>query len=382
MADFIFKVSPNIILGSYSISRLGQFASEIGKKFMVILDPMLREVGIAEKATKSLDDHNIEYFVFEEVNEGAATKTIEQALTLARQAHVHGVIGIGGNKVLNVSKAVCGLYYESHDLYDFVEGAVPGVAPLPLVCVPTTIRSPYLFSTFTPVVDSRSKSTKIIKSKNSICKLAVFDTNLTVSLTENQIASMALEVLCLATEAYLSPRASFFSDMVAEKAVELTGYGRDGAPSLMITTPSEVLLSQGGCMAGLASSIASQGAATLLALSINTKFKISQSLVTAILFPYIIEDHAKFKGERIARLAKILRAAPETATVEEACAAYAENIRERIAKANLPARLKDLSLSVDELTLAAEDAGQLDMVNYLPRSMTSDDLFDLIKLAY
>ena len=151
MADFIFKVSPNIILGSYSISRLGQFASEIGKKFMVILDPMLREVGIAEKATKSLDDHNIEYFVFEEVSEGAATKTIEQALTLARQAHVHGVIGIGGNKVLNVAKAVCGLYYESHDLYDFVEGAVPGVAPLPLVCVPTTIRSPYLFSTFTPV---------------------------------------------------------------------------------------------------------------------------------------------------------------------------------------------------------------------------------------
>ena len=349
---------------------------------MVILDPMLREVGISEKATKSLDDHSIEYFVFEELTEGSATKTIEQALTLARQAHVHGVIGIGGNKVLNVSKAVCGLYYESHDLYEFVDGAVPGVAPLPLICVPTTIRSPYLFSTFTPVVDSRSKSTKLIKSKNSICKLAVFDTNLTVSLTENQIASMALEVLCLATEAYLSPRASFFSDMVAEKAVELTGYGRDGAPSLMITTPSEVLLSQGGCMAGLASSIASQGAATLLALSINTKFKISQSLVTAILFPYIIEDHAKFKGERIARLAKILRAAPETATVEEACAAYAENIRERIAKANLPARLKDLSLGMDELTLAAEDAGQLDMVNYLPRSMTSDDLFDLIKLAF
>ena len=176
MADFIFKVSPNIVLGSYSMSRLGQFAGEIGKKFMVILDPMLREVGIADKVTKSLDDHSIEYFVFEELSDGAATKTIEQALTLARQAHVHGVIGIGGNKVLNVSKAVCALYYESHDLYEFVEGAVPGVAPLPLICVPTTIRSPYLFSTFTPVVDSRSKSTKIIKSKNSICKLAVFDT--------------------------------------------------------------------------------------------------------------------------------------------------------------------------------------------------------------
>ena len=212
--------------------------------------------------------------------------------------------------------------------------------------------------------------------------MALFDPNLTVSLSENQLLSMSLEVLCLATEAYLSPKASFFSDMVAEKAIELTGYALDGAPSLMVTTPSEVLLSQGGCMAGLASSTSSQGAATLLALSTYTKYGISQSLVTSILFPYIIEDHAKFKGERIARLAKILRVAPNEASDEEACAAYADNIRQRIAKANLPARLKDLQISIDQFSLAAEDAGQLEMINFLPRSMTSDDLFDLIKLAY
>jgi len=34
------------------------------------------------------------------------------------------------------------------------------------------------------------------------------------------------------------------------------------------------------------------------------------------------------------------------------------------------------------LALAAEDAGKLDFINSLPRSMTSDDLFSLIKLAF
>lgn len=382
MADFFFRVSPNIVLGSYTVSRLGYYASEMGTKFMLVLDPILRDVGLAEKITKSLDDHKIEFFTFDAVRGAATTELLEQALTLARNAHVHGVIGVGGTQVLNLAKIVCEIFHEAHYIYDFVEGAVPSVTPLPLICVPTTIRNPYIFSNFTSIVDSRSNSTKIIKNKNAICKLALFDPNLTVSLSENQLLSMSLEVLCLATEAYLSPKASFFSDMVAEKAIELTGYALDGAPSLMVTTPSEVLLSQGGCMAGLASSTSSQGAATLLALSTYTKYGISQSLVTSILFPYIIEDHAKFKGERIARLAKILRVAPNEASDEEACAAYADNIRQRIAKANLPARLKDLQISIDQFSLAAEDAGQLEMINFLPRSMTSDDLFDLIKLAY
>ena len=53
-----------------------------------------------------------------------------------------------------------------------------------------------------------------------------------------------------------------------------------------------------------------------------------------------------------------------------------------MAKANLPTRLKDLSVSIEQLALAAEDAGKLEYANFLPRSMTSDDFFELIKAAY
>ena len=50
--------------------------------------------------------------------------------------------------------------------------------------------------------------------------------------------------------------------------------------------------------------------------------------------------------------------------------------------ANLPARLKDMSVTIEQLSLAAEDAGQLELINYLPRSTNADDLFDLIKQAF
>ena len=41
MADFIFKISPNIMLGSYLTARLGQFVKEWGS-----VNQIMRETGI------------------------------------------------------------------------------------------------------------------------------------------------------------------------------------------------------------------------------------------------------------------------------------------------------------------------------------------------
>ncbi|HAH60873.1 MAG TPA: iron-containing alcohol dehydrogenase, partial [Treponema sp.] len=206
--------------------------------------------------------------------------------------------------------------------------------------------------------------------------------NMTLTLTENQNTAMSLETLCLAFESYVSQKATFFSDMLIEKSAELMGYALDGAPSLEITTPAEILKSQSGCMASLGAASSSPGVGTLLSLCINARFKISRSLITSILFPYIIEDTGKFKIDRVEKLAHSMHAVPADVKGAEAVTGFAENIRQRLAKTNLPARLKDLSVSIEQLALAVEDAGQLEIMTTLPRSMTTDDLFDLLKLAY
>lgn len=382
MADLSFKVSPNIILGSYTASRIGQPVIKIGTRFMVISDPILRETGTLDKITKALDDKKIEYFVFDELSDGADTEVLARALKLARESHIHGVIALGGGKPISIARALCAFYNEIHDLYDFLDGAATTTSPLPMIAVPTTIRDAFIFTDTIPLVDARSSTLKLLKSQSGLCKLVVFDPTLTNTLSDNQTQSMTIETLCLATESYLSQKANFFSDMIAEKSAELLGYAINGANSLTITTPKEELLSQGGCLASLAAAVSSVGTSSLLSMTINARYKISRSLVTTILFPYMIEDAANYKAARLAKLAKILFPELKEKSDDDAIHSFAEDIRQAIAKANLPARLKDLSVSLEQLALAAEDAGQLDIVNSLPKSMTSDDLFALIKLAY
>jgi len=84
MANFTFKLTSNIILGSYSIAKIGAEAVQFGKKFLFIVDPLLHETGIAKKIIDALEDRGISVLVFDRVKRSADSDIIENALGLAR----------------------------------------------------------------------------------------------------------------------------------------------------------------------------------------------------------------------------------------------------------------------------------------------------------
>ena len=382
MSDLAFRINPNIILGSYTVSRLGQQALEWGNRFMIIADPILSEVNLLQKLTETLNARHIENFVFNELSDGGSTKSIQRALSLAKEGHIHGIIAFGGTKALSVAQVTAALYNESHDFYNFVEGASPNTNPIPCICIPSTYREPFVFTNQIPIIDSRNHQIRMMKVQNNVCRLLLIDPNLMLTLTENQTSTLSIEILAMALEAYISQKANFFSDMFAEKGVELLSYAINGSPSLEITTPAEILLAQAGVMISLATTSSSLGLTSMLAMTINSRYRISKPLISSILLPYMLDDAAKFKSARIEKIAHLMHIIPDDATGESAVKMFTDNIRQRIAMSNLPARLKDLQLTIEQLALSVEDCGQIDIINKLPRSMNTDELFDFVKSAY
>ena len=117
-------------------------------------------------------------------------------------------------------------------------------------------------------------------------------------------------------------------------------------------------------------------------MSIYSRYHKSKSLISSILLPFQLEDVSKFKLAKVEKLAHFLRTCPEETTGEDAAKQLTEYVRQRIAKAALPTRLKDLNLTIEQLSLPVEDIRAVNLINNLPRSMTTDDLFDFVKLAY
>jgi alcohol dehydrogenase class IV len=291
---------------------------EWGTRFMIIADPVLNEFGTIQKITQSFTDRKIEHFVFSEISEGNTSQLAKRALALAKEAHVHGIIAIGGSKALNIGRIVAAFFNEIHDFNNFVDGALPTTSPIPCICVPTIFSTPFIFTNEIPIKDSRNNQLKLMKVQNNLCKLVLIDPNLMLTLTQNQKSTIAIEVMSMAIEAYLSQKANFFSDMFVEKGLELLAYALDGSPSLDITTPEEILLAQAGIMISLASASSSLGLSSLLAMTINSRYQINKSLVSSILLSYSLEDAANFKRMQVEKLSHIMRVVPKEVTGPEA----------------------------------------------------------------
>ena len=71
MASFTFRLSSNIILGSYSIAKIGAEAVQFGKKFLFVVDPLLHETDIAKKIIDTLEDRGISVLVFDGIKRSA-----------------------------------------------------------------------------------------------------------------------------------------------------------------------------------------------------------------------------------------------------------------------------------------------------------------------
>ncbi len=382
MADFVFKISPNVILGPYTLARLGQVASVWGTNYMLIADPILKEFNLIEKAVAALEEKGISVFVFDDIPSAATSTTLDQALSLARGAHVHGVISFGGSKTASLGRAIASLYNENHDVYEYLAGAQPYSGALPFIEVPSTCRDPFMFMDRTPVVDARNRQVKLMKTQSAICKAVVIDPNLYMHMSPNTAVSMVFHAVSLAVEGYISTKSNFFSETILGKSIEMLLLALDPEQSKLVGTPSEMLNAQGGCMASMGVAVSSPGIATAISLACNARYKTSTSLVCSVLLPYIMEDASRAKVDRIATIGKMLGLSAVGMSANDCARAAIDDIRRRLALAGLPTRLKDLGLSIDQLVPAAEDAAALDLMNYIPRAMSSDDLFDLMKQAY
>ncbi|MCR4789655.1 MAG: iron-containing alcohol dehydrogenase [Treponemataceae bacterium] len=383
MADFIFKISPNIMVGSYLTARLGQYAKEYGNHFMVIIDSDLKKLDIESKVRTSLEECSIDFFIVNDVKVSPDTAEIERVLKLAKDARIQGIISIGSSKISNFSKAISALYNEEKGIYDYIDGGAKSeVECLPLICIPTHMKDEFLFSNRIPLVDARSRKTVLAKAKDAMCKLALFDPNLTIGMTDKQVSSNFLCALCIAIEAYISQKANFFSDTIIEKAIELLASGIKSKEELTEAENPESYLAEGSCMTSMGVAVSALGPASILALLLDGRYQIDSALSSVILLPYIIEDTAKYKIDRIVRIARIMKICEADTDDEGAKNALLEFIRSKLAENELPARLADLNVTIEQLAAIADNAGSMDIIDGFPKSMNSDDLFELLKQAF
>ena len=381
MSNFTFKLSSNIILGSYSIAKIGSEAAQFGKKFLFVVDPLLHETGISKKITAALEERGISVLVFDGVKRSADSDIIENALSLARGVFVDGVIASGGMGSVAIGRAVASLYNETGSIYDFIDGKPCTAEPLPFIEVPSTCREPFTFTSFSPIVDVRSRKINLLKIRQDLCKLCVFDPACYSNLAPNATTATLLQGLGIAFEGYISCRSSFLSEAILGKAIERFLQSL-GAPLGNAEASDETVIAEAACLTAIGISCSSPGLGSAIALACAGRYNISSSVVGTILLPHILANAQTSNLDKVVRIGRMLGVETQGADPLAVSQAAIEEIRRRLAQANLPTRLKDINLTMEQLIAVSEDAVSLSFMNYIPKPMRSDDVFELLKQAY
>jgi len=382
MADFAIKISAQTLLGPDVVNRLALVSGAWAERCLIVADPALYDSGAVDRVKSILDARAIQFIVFDEVPEFPTTRTADEILNLARGSRSQAVIGLGGARVLSLAKIVASAARAGADVDAHVDGRPFEGESLPYGAIPPAYRDPYLFQDRALLTDARDRSARVIPTAPDAARLVLIDPTLSVSLSSKASSLICLDIILECLEGYISQRSSFFSDTIFEKALELAFRALDG----FIARPEDPQNRQAAAEAsflsayGLAAS--SLGIGSALSFCIGSRYSIPKASLATIFLPYVMEGAAVARVEKMARLARISGEEVDGLGSGEASGKAVDGIRQRLGALRVPTRLKDFDLKLDDLVELASAARDMEFCAHLPRTLSVEDVYDIVKQAF
>ncbi|MBL8966920.1 MAG: iron-containing alcohol dehydrogenase [Spirochaetaceae bacterium] len=386
MADFHFAVRPKVWLGPDTLLRLpllaGEFAGQAAPRALLVADPLLYESKTVDRVRSLLEDRGIQVLVFDEIPDRATSRTADDLLRIARGSRAPLVVSLGGIQTLMLARAVAVAAPSRLDIDSLLDGKTTGCEGLPLVEIPTSLRHGFMTSDCFVLTDGRDRRCRLVSAAGSAPAAVLIDPNLAAGLSPKIAAPCVLDGLMGAVEAYVSARSSFMSDLILEKAIASLAKALGSLLARPDDPSARADAWRGSFLAAVGQGMSAPGIGTALSLTINAHFPVPKSSLAAILLPYSLEAASKSRLEKVAGLLPLLGEESGAIPDSEAAAKTVEWLRTRLGLLKIPSRLKDFDLSLDRLVETARDARELDFMNYLPRAVSVDDVFDFVKTAF
>ena len=382
MPDISFSIPTDVRFGLDVVNRIAAVVGSYGERVLLVTEAILYEGKVIDRIQALFEKKGIQYIVFDEVVPHATSVIVDEGVKLARSARAEIVIGLGGVRTLSVAKCIAMVAPGDVDMDEYLAGIQPTGKPLAYIAIPTTCRDPFLLVDEYLVTDGRDRIAKIGRTQRRITKAVIVDPKLTATLPPKYTATTLMDTLLSAVEGYLSSRSSFLSDTFFLRACELVGK----IIGQLVDQPDDLRVRMNASMAGLLTAIgltmSKSGVGTALAYAINGNFMVPKSWISSIMLPHVMEFYSGIASEKLNRVAGFLGEDVDEAAPVEGAGRAVEAVRRIIGSLGLPTRLRDFDLNLDDMVDIASIARNFDMMNYLPRSISAEDLYELVKSSY
>ncbi|MFO7152606.1 MAG: iron-containing alcohol dehydrogenase [Bacillota bacterium] len=219
--DFSFYMPTRILFGRGKAKEIGLHAKELGKKALVVTGKSsAKKTGNLEKITKSLEEHGIEWVLYDRVRYNPFTTDIDEGGAFAKEEGVDLVIGLGGGTAMDTAKGVAFAARNEGPMADYMEGKAGGSA-LPLILVPTTAGTGSEVNNISVMTNPSTMAKRGFRHPSIFPRVSIVDPELMDSMPPKVTASTGIDAFFHALESYLNVKSNALSEAISLKAIEL-----------------------------------------------------------------------------------------------------------------------------------------------------------------
>lgn len=306
--------SSKIFLGESALSDgIKSIEGEKNKVFIVMNGDILEKVGLLTLLTDTLKENNIEWKIYNKVEEEPSFETILDGVKKLNKFSPNWIIGFGGGSAMDAAKAMW-VYYENEEYTTLKEAAAPNVIKnlgkkARICCIPTTAGTGSEVTRASLIKDSKEKRKYAIVDFYGRLnpEIAILDERFTETMPDSVTVSSGMDTLTHAIESYVSPNGNPFSKTLALGSFL---YAMENLPHILTDNTgirrSDMLAAS--AMGGIAFSNSGLGIVHGIAHSYGAEFNIPHGLANAIVLPYGVKYNMKDElvNEEFKRLASYI----------------------------------------------------------------------------
>ena len=313
-------VLPRVLqIGAGASSEVGPILKSLGlNNPLIVTDKVMVLLGYIESLQKSLVESEINADVFDDTVPEPTVASIQAGVKQVRNGNYDCVIALGGGSPIDSAKAIAILGKYGGEMRDYKFPRIVDEPGLPLIAIPTTAGTGSEVTRVTIISDEITDEKMMCLGIGFMPTVALVDYELSISVPARTTADTGIDAMTHAIEAYVSKKASAYTDTQAIAAMKLIGPNlrkvyhnggdRDARERMML----------GSTLAGAAFSNASVALVHGMSRPIGAAYHVPHGLSNAMLLPAVTEFSIPAAAERYADCARAIGVANESDNTEVA----------------------------------------------------------------